>query len=104
MEITAKIFQEGQDFGDGWVVNFGALQFPDRVPLTLQGPSHIVIGYAENFHRTGDGSIMADITVTTDDIIDSDRLVSWIDTAIGFKKPKTAHVTYAKLREIKALK
>ena len=104
MNVTAKIFQEGEDFGDGRIVEIGAIKWPDRVPVTMQGTNHEVIGYAENFHRTEDGVIMADITVTTDDTVDPSKVVTWMDNLIGFNEADKLHISFANLREIKALK
>ena len=104
MTVTAKIFQEGEDFGDGRTVEIGAIKWPDRAPVTMQGTDHEVIGYAENFHRTEDGAIMADITVTSDDTVDPSRVVTLMNNIIGFNEAEKLHISFANLREIKALK
>lgn len=103
MDITAKIFQEGEEF-DGRFIETGAIHWPERVPVTMQGIDHAVIGYAENFHRTEDGAIMANITVTTDDTVDPDKVVSWVNNIVGFNDADKLHISFANLRELKALK
>jgi hypothetical protein len=103
MRITATIFKEGSIFGDGRMVDIGALSWADTIPITLQN-TEIVIGHAENLRRTDEGDILADMEIDTADDLDLSRMVSLVDhmSAVKAEGEEVLHIFKGELRMLNA--